>query len=238
MPVCESCLDAIGPIEGIVCEICGEPVQGATAQSTEVCLCGLCRKKAPPFAKAVAYGSYSDNLRELIHLLKYDQVLPATKVLGKFLAEAIAKLEPQFESKQVLVVPVPLYKGKRRQRGFNQAESITRVALKCRNSELFVLRPKVLERVRPTKSQIGLTRHQRRENMRGAFGMARADEVSGREILLTDDVFTTGTTVAECARVLLRAGASKVWVATVARTLKTEIQTIEMPTWNSVPIAG
>jgi len=82
----------------------------------------------------------------------------------------------------------------------------------------------VLERRRETQAQIGLSRRQRRENMRGAFAVARADEVKDKPILLVDDVFTTGTTVSECARVLRRAGAWKVYVATVARTLKVEFQ--------------
>ena len=78
----------------------------------------------------------------------------------------------------------------------------------------------ILQRKRDTHSQIGLTSHQRRENLRGAFAVARAAEVTGREVLLVDDVYTTGTTASECARVLRRAGAAQVWVATVARTLK------------------
>jgi predicted amidophosphoribosyltransferase len=82
----------------------------------------------------------------------------------------------------------------------------------------------VLERSRETQSQIGLTRHQRRENLRGAFRVKDREKLSGREILLVDDVFTTGTTASECARVLRRAGAARVWVATVARTLKAEVQ--------------
>jgi predicted amidophosphoribosyltransferase len=77
-----------------------------------------------------------------------------------------------------------------------------------------------LYRTRDTQSQIGLTSHQRRENLRGAFSVPRAAEVTGREVLLVDDVYTTGTTATECARVLRKAGAERVLVATVARTLK------------------
>ncbi len=75
-------------------------------------------------------------------------------------------------------------------------------------------------RRRETGSQIGLTRHQRRENLRGAFSVSDPTRILNRDVLLLDDVYTTGTTASECARVLLRAGAARVWVATVARTLK------------------
>jgi predicted amidophosphoribosyltransferase len=85
------------------------------------------------------------------------------------------------------------------------------------------LHPEVLERGRPTASQTGLSIHQRRENIRGAFMVLRPDLLRERDVLLVDDVMTTGTTVSECARVLRRAGANRVWVATVARTLKHEV---------------
>jgi ComF family protein len=162
-------------------------------------------------------------LRELIHLLKYDQVRPAANVLGRMLTEVIAGLESGFGEGSVVVVPVPLHTRKLRQRGFNQSQLIAQVALKLmQRGGGLALDAKVLERVRETQSQIGLTRHQRRENMRGAFAVAKPNEVAGREVLLVDDVLTTGTTASECARILRRAGAAKVWVATVARTLKYE----------------
>jgi predicted amidophosphoribosyltransferase len=78
----------------------------------------------------------------------------------------------------------------------------------------------LLLRTRDTHSQIGLTSHQRRVNLRGAFAVPRAAEVTGRDVLLVDDVYTTGTTAAECSRVLRKAGARRVWVATAARTMK------------------
>jgi ComF family protein len=220
------------PISGGLCSICGERLMSPFAfaaapdcpENSEA-RCGLCRRLEPPYVKATAYGSYESGLRELIHLLKYDQVRPAANVLGRMLAEAIEDLQPLFTRVDVLVVPVPLHSRKLRQRGFNQSELIAKAALKILTGAVrFQLSAGVMERRRETKSQIGLSRHQRRENIRGAFVVAKPDEVTERLVLVVDDVFTTGTTVSECARILRRAGASKVYVATVARTLKTEAQ--------------
>jgi ComF family protein len=223
LPVCLDCLDQIHPVRGKVCSICGERVLSAYADRGADGLrrCPVCRRVDRPFSRAAAYGSYDGGLRELIHLLKYNGVRPAASVLGRMLAEAIAAIEPSFEQASLLVIPVPLYKGRRRQRGFNQAELIARAAVKVHPArERFELAPDILLRTRDTHSQIGLTSHQRRENMRGAFSVASAAQVTGREVLLVDDVYTTGTTANECARVLRKAGAAQVWVATVARTLK------------------
>ena len=183
----------------------------------------------------MAYGSYDGGLRELIHLLKYEQVRPAAAVLGRMLAEALSGLGAGWIHGPVLVVPVPLHLRKLRQRGFNQSELIARVAIKrhaldpAGASDRLVLHPGILERRRETQSQTGLTRHQRRENIRGAFTVVRPAEIDGRDILLVDDVFTTGTTVSECARVLRWAGASKIYVATVARTLKADARGLDLP---------
>jgi predicted amidophosphoribosyltransferase len=87
----------------------------------------------------------------------------------------------------------------------------------------FGLQHSILARKRPTVSQTGLTRHQRRANIRGAFEVRHAERIADRDVLLVDDVLTTGTTASECARVLLRAGARQVFVATVARVQKFEV---------------
>jgi len=232
LPVCQECLSALRPIAGGVCAICGERLVSPYAFSSGdgEPICGLCRRAEPPYAKAAAYGSYEGGLRELIHLLKYGSVRPAANVLGRMLAEAVSHLEPALNGGPLVVVPVPLHIRKLRQRGFNQSELITRAALKPLTPRgRFHLAPAVLERQRETQSQIGLSRRQRRENMRGAFGVTQADEIKDKPVLLVDDVFTTGTTVSECARVLRRAGASKVYVATVARTLKIEAQLATPP---------
>jgi ComF family protein len=211
------------PIGGRVCSICAERVLSSYAEpdSDNLIRCPVCRRIAHPFTRAVAYGSYEGGLRELIHLLKYSGVRPAAGVLGRMIASCLTQLESEFEDEEILIVPVPVYKGKRRQRGFNQAETIAREAMRFYPEQArFALANGVLLRVRDTQSQIGLTSHQRRENMRGAFAVSDGPAIAGRSIVVVDDVYTTGTTLSECARVLQKAGATRVWAATVARTLK------------------
>jgi len=171
----------------------------------------------------MAYGSYEGGLRELIHLLKYGRVCPAAGVLGRMLAEVIQGFGSEFIS--AVVVPVPLHGSKLRQRGFNQAEEIARAAWKNLHRSELKFAAGVLSRRRATETQTGLSDHQRQQNVRGAFVVASPGEIAGGDVLLVDDVFTTGATVTECARVLRRAGADRVFVATVARVLKAE------PTW-------
>jgi ComF family protein len=226
LPVCETCLLALHPLQGSYCSVCGEALHLPAgmdyleADRSET-RCLLCQRTDPPFERAVAYGSYDGELRDLIHVLKFQQVRAAAAVLGRALAGAIANLERTMPVGTIVVVPVPLHARKQAQRGFNQAETIARVALKqLSRPKRFALCTGVLLRRRETGSQIGLTRHQRRENLRGAFAVSDPAQILKRDILLVDDVLTTGTTAAECARVLLRAGAARVWVATVARTLK------------------
>ncbi len=217
LPVCDLCLDQIQKIEGPLCSVCGQPIISALLQQQDNPCCGECVSSEPLFDKAVAYGPYDGGLRELIHLLKYDRVRPAAGVLGRMMSEAFLDLAPRFDDGEPLVVPVPLHSSRLNQRGFNQSELIARAALKL--VPLGRLDGDILRRARPTETQTGLTREQREKNIRGAFRIQHRNLVRGRDILLVDDVFTTGTTVSECARVLKRAGADRVFVATVARVL-------------------
>ncbi len=222
LPVCEPCLGQIAALEGVLCSLCGEKLSGQRFPDDAAPLCQLCRRATPRFRKAVAYGPYEGSLRDLLHIFKYQGVRSAAPLLGRFLDEAVTALEI---TGPVLVVPVPLWPGKRRSRGFNQAEEIARAFCRLQTGASIQLDAALLVRARETVSQTGLTRHQRQANLRGAFSVARPEKLRGQKILLVDDVMTTGATAGECSRVLLRAGAKEVFVATVARATR-EVESV------------
>jgi ComF family protein len=217
LPVCQECLDSLEPIRAPQCVQCGERLLPAQLLMGDG-RCQGCHEFQPEFERAVSFGEYAGALRGLIHLLKYDRVLPAAPVLGRLLANAICQLQHHSDGASPLLVPVALHAGKRSERGFNQAELIARSAVKHLPQHLEVAA--VLKRRRATHSQVGLTREERVANMRDAFGVTAPERVKSRTVIVVDDVMTTGTTVSECARVLKQAGAERVWAATVARTLK------------------
>jgi ComF family protein len=217
LPVCPDCLASIQPLTGSLCAWCGDKLI-PQAQPGQICI--HCEENAPRYHHAAAYGEFEDALRGLIHLLKYQAIRPAARPLGRHLAETIRPMLQEFtDGEPVLLVPVPLHRARRRTRGFNQAEEISRVALRELRDPSVEFRPKVLVRTRSTESQTGFTREQRRENLRGAFAVPDPARISGRSVLLVDDVLTTGATADECARILLRAGAKQVLVVTVARAV-------------------
>ena len=169
-------------------------------------------------------------MKDAIHALKYDRLYPAAGGLGRLLALAIAQLAAQ-APQALLVVPVPLHRSKHAQRGFNQARALARDALawlaksdpvksrpvKSPPAWRLTLAPSALMRLRPTGSQAGLTPRQRRLNVRGAFSVSDSAAVAGKDILLVDDIFTTGATARAAALALRRAGANAIYVATLAR---------------------
>jgi len=222
--VCSACLDRVAPRSEAVCTRCGDALDlesSRFAGAHGVTECSFCRLAPPEFARAVAFAPYDAELRELLHLLKFEgRRSLAEEVLGRWLANAILQLREQ-AANDLIVIPVPLFAARQRQRGFNQAALLTTSALRSLKKLVpewnLAQAPQVLARVKDTHSLFTLAPHQRRAGLRGAFKVADATAISGREVLLVDDIMTTGATARECARTLLRAGAEKVWVATVAR---------------------
>jgi ComF family protein len=159
-------------------------------------------------------------MRGALHAFKYNELPPVARPLGEMLAQAIAKLALEAPI-DLLVVPVPLHRSKLARRGFNQARLLSLHALKfLRKSHptwKLTLASTTLMRLRETESQAGLTPHQRRVNVRGAFSVSTPAEVTAKHILLVDDIFTTGATARAASQALLKAGAASVWVATLAR---------------------
>lgn len=200
------------------CVVCGDRLFSAQLLMGDG-QCQNCRDCEPEFARAVSFGGYEGGLRGLVHLLKYERVIPVAPVLGGMLASAIADLLPGCGDATPLIVPVPLHKSKRSERGFNQAELIARAAVK-RLPQPVQIASGVLVRQRATISQVGLSREQRIANVSDAFRVRDRRRVQGRTVIVVDDVMTTGTTLSECARVLKQAGAEQVWAATVARAFQ------------------
>lgn len=151
-------------------------------------------------------------LLEAIHDLKYRGVIAAGAILGNLLASCVRVSLPVEEYDRIL--PVPLHRKRLRERGFNQSLLLAEVL--AREFSLTLDFQSLRRRVH-TSPQIGLGKGERSVNVRNAFEVVRKAEIEGSRILLVDDVYTTGSTVGECARVLLEGGARSVSVATLAR---------------------
>jgi ComF family protein len=210
---------------GPACARCGD----STDEGAE--LCRACRLAPPLFEKAVAYAFYQDTMRAAIHALKYDRMHSAARRMGAMLAQAILKLRDEAPA-EMLVVPVPLHRGRYAERGFNQARLLAAHALRnLRKTDAawkLTLAPAALMRLRPTEAQAGLTPRQRRLNVRAAFQVNDAGAVRDRHILLVDDILTTGATARAAAKALKDAGAASVWVATLARARRQAIGKLEV----------
>ena len=242
--VCEACVGRVGPQSDALCARCGdalgmESVRFAGAMGVSDCT--MCRMAPPEFARAVAFADYDNEIREMLHLLKFDgQRGLAQHVLGEWLAAAVLKLRDEAGA-DLVVVPVPLFAERQRSRGFNQAGVLAVGAVKRlgKLAPYWKLRIEAdaMIRVKDTRAMYALAPQQRRASLRGAFRIANAEAVRGREVLLIDDIMTTGATARECSRVLLRAGATKVWVATVARAMAESVsavhQSSEVAIWDA-----
>jgi competence protein ComFC len=201
---CANCQQQTKQIVGPVCKVCGQAME-----HEGVCL--QCRATPPPFTALRSYAEFTGVIREALHHLKYKKDISLGEALSK---PAYACLE-QFHWKPDLVAPIPLSPARQKQRGYNQAALLAYpLALQLNCAYLF----NGLTRVRETATQVGLNIEGRRENVRSAF---RADQkrVSGKTVLVVDDVTTTGATLAACAQALLEAGAEEVYGFTLARAV-------------------
>jgi ComF family protein len=163
----------------------------------------------------VALGVYEEPLRSVIHKLKYGNGWRLSRLLGPMLA---TRLAPFIGRERPLVAHVPMHERKRRVKGYDHARELA----ECLARSLGLDHRPLLERVRFTASQASLERKGRRTNVAGAFKLKEewVEETAGRRVVLVDDVLTTGSTVSECARVLVEGGAAGVTACILARDLK------------------
>ncbi len=148
-------------------------------------------------------------MAEAIQRFKYHGDIKLTAPLSR-LWEKMDLEDLSFEA----IIPVPLHPARLRKRGFNQALLLGKIFGRTTNKKVF---PRALRRIRNTIPQVQLDHHERERNVRGAFAVSRQQEIKDKNLLLVDDVFTTGATVNECAKVLKKSGARQVFVLTLAR---------------------
>ncbi len=209
--VCSAVIDFLFPPR---CPLCGEPTEKYGEW------CGGCLKAAvfvrsislPPLIdRVILLGRYRGGLRDIIHRVKYDGETERITYVQEFLIAAEKSLPPNFlpPADLVIAVPVPLYPAKEKKRGFNQAELFFAEWLKKRGIKTV----RLLKRKRATTAQFGLTPTERRKNVADAFAAMEntAEIAEGKTILLLDDIMTSGSTLAECAACLKRAGVKTVW---------------------------
>ena len=208
--ICWDCQTTIRTVQAPYCERCGDPVAGMVTDAYE---CVWCRKTAPAFDWARSAVRYDGVARKCLRRFKYGAGFWLLDDLAGWLA-ALWRSCPAGIREADMVVPVPLYARKRRERGYNQA-ALLASALAVRMGVPF--RGNVLRRALPTPSQTRLTAAQRLHNVKGVFSVPWSRRAEGARIVLVDDVMTTGATVNECARTLKAAGAASVMVLTVAR---------------------
>lgn len=176
-------------------------------------ICGDCERRPPPFEHCLTAFRYEGAVPFLITGAKFRGKLNAARLLGQCLAEHVRESAGESDWPEALI-PVPLHPRRQRTRGYNQALEIARVT----GRELSIaLEPRLVVRTRATPPQTTLTARARRRNIRGAF--KAATDLKGRHLAIVDDVMTTGGTVSELSQALIDAGAARVDVWAVARTL-------------------
>jgi ComF family protein len=206
--VCQPCWHSIRPLTSPLCDRCGDPLPTWRSFSLPLSVCPRCRRTICRVDRTRAIGEYDGALRAIIHAIKYE----GRRSLARPLAELMRIRGADVLKGADGLVPVPLHRSRRRERGFNQAADL------ARHLDLPV--HEALRRLRATASQIGLPAAQRHRNVRNAFGITRAARgLVGSTIVLIDDVTTTGATLEACALALKEAGIREVRALTAARVV-------------------
>lgn len=216
--LCDRCIAAFEPVPLPVCRVCGSPTPvehvDAHAHQEYRSLCMTCRHQNEfHFTSARAAGVFDGALRLAIHRLKYEDREGLGRLLGGWARRAGGKTIMPATPPDI-VVPVPLHWTRARERGFNQSLLIAEGFV---GDLAWPIIPSALRRTRRTRPQVDLDASKRGANVAGAFAVTNPRLVEGRRVMLVDDVLTTLHTVNECARVLVEAGATEVYVVAVAR---------------------
>jgi competence protein ComFC len=201
---CDHCMESVQVITPPVCPICGEKQQNDQ-------VCARCVRSAPAYTAMRSWAAYAGPLRKAIQRVKFHRDIAMGEILSRPMVAYLKKLDWQFE----MVLPVPISLARLAERGYNQVSLLARpIALGLERS----YHSHALIKERETRSQVGLSAKERRENVRGAF---RADSrvVNGKTVLVIDDITTTGSTLEECAQALVQAGARQVYGLTLARSM-------------------
>ncbi|BAI70796.1 hypothetical protein AZL_001580 [Azospirillum sp. B510] len=208
--LCAACWVTLTFIAPPLCARCGLPFE---YEAQEGALCGACLAAPPPFARARAVLAYDDGSRPLVLGFKHGDRIHAAGSYGLWLARAGKELLADADR----LLPVPLHRARLFHRRYNQAALLAQALSKHSGVPAT---PDLLQRRRSTPTQGGLDRRGRHRNVKGAFCLRPGQSVAGQRLVLIDDVMTTGATLAECTRVLLRAGAARVDVLTLARVVQ------------------
>jgi ComF family protein len=217
--LCASCWQKVHFIAAPLCDITGLPLpyepapfENAINAREQIQISALALSHPPQYDRARAAALFGDVVRTLIHGLKYQDRREGLTLFGRWLVLAGRDLLTDAD----LIIPVPLYRGRLWQRRFNQSALLSLELARLTGLPVNVL---ALKRHRATRSQVGLSDRQRRANVTGAFTLSpqKHDLVRGQNILLIDDVLTTGSTVDACSKVLKKAGARRVDVLVLAR---------------------
>ena len=216
--LCQACAQTFVAVQPPICKCCGQMF--ISREGTDH-LCGHCISQPWCFGMARSAGVFDRCLATLVHRLKYSGRTGLAKPLGILM---LAVLLDNWNLDEIdCVVPVPLHLKRLRERGFNQSFLLSKAWPSMAKAYHTVwpgipVDPALLNRTRYTASQTGLGKRERVANLKNAFKVRPGKDVANLRLLLVDDVFTTGATVNECSRILLKAGAKCVDVLTLART--------------------